>query len=69
MPCHSDRVRRSYHSIHLSKQMDNRSCEQVIQIRISRLALATPMSKEEVWHNIARSIRNGVFQFYVGGTK
>lgn len=69
MPCHSDRVRRNYHKIILGSNNDHANNEQIISIRITKLQIATKMSKTEVVREIFRSVRNGIFEYYVAPEK
>ncbi len=64
MPSHPDRVRRSYHEINIGEYHMPMENEQMIYIRISRMQIASCMSKREIEHNILRSIRLGIFEQY-----
>ena len=61
MPSHPDRVRRSYHEIKVNHKQNLVQDEEVITIKVTKAQIATAMSGSEIYHNIVRAIRNGVF--------
>ncbi len=69
MPSHPDRVRANYTSIILEEHNDFRTYEQIIQIRISRIEIASALSKREILQKIIMLIKNGVTKYYIGPNK
>lgn len=61
MPSHPDRVRRNYHDIKIGETKDIVKDEDVIYIKVSKQEIATAMSGTEIFHNIVRAIKNGIF--------
>lgn len=60
MPSHPDRVRRNYHKITVENHKEDRTNDSVINIRISKVQIATLMSKYEVRREIWRMISEGL---------
>ena len=61
MPSHPDRVRRSYHEIRVKENTELTTGDNIIQIKITKLELATAMTGTEIYHNVLRAIKNGIF--------
>lgn len=57
MPCHSDRVRRSYHEGTITEVIDPRTDEGEFKVRITRECVASAMSAREVMEWIGRRFR------------
>lgn len=64
MPSHQDRVRRAYHDIKITEVDQPRTNDTLIQINISRMKIATAMSKRDVQYMVMKLIRDGINKGY-----
>lgn len=60
MPCHPDRVRRNYHNINIITNQSTQFEETTIHISISKAAIASCMSKQEIRRELFRIINKGI---------
>ena len=64
MPSHPERVRRSYHDIKIIELENIPANKILITIPISRLEIATAMTKKELEYNVIRLIKKGIQEQY-----
>lgn len=62
MPSHPDRVRRSYHTIHMGTKKDISTDEEIVYVRISRHMIASSMRAQEIFREVIRAVKNGIFE-------
>lgn len=67
MPPHPDRVRRNYHNIIISEHEDLTGYEQIITVRISRIEIASLMTKNEMKYMINQKISKCIDSQYREG--
>jgi len=61
MPSHPDRVRRNYHSIVMGNKHNISTDEEIIYVKISRHVLASSMHASEIFQEVIRAIKKGIF--------
>lgn len=64
MPSHPDRVRRNYHTIEIIEESPAQYYESNIHIKISKLDIASCMSKREVKVMVFKYIDKGIDNQY-----
>lgn len=67
MPSHQDRVRRNYHTIQLREWDNPGSYEQRVEISITRMEMASAMTRRDLEQLVLQRIRQGIHEQYVGG--
>lgn len=64
MASHQDRVRRNYHTIEMVEHEAPHGFEQTISIQITRMEIATRMSKRDLEDYVLRKIQNQIRKDY-----
>ena len=64
MPSHPDRVRRNYHNIIIEEYHDLTGYEQTIIVKISRIDIASLMTRNEIKHMIGQKLSDSIDSQY-----